>query len=189
MINRLIVISTLILATSLAVNWLLGKSESIGDETYRNDPDIYMLNATIAEYNESGELRNIVSSARFTHFPLTDLTTLKNPQIELRPNARWEISANEGRLLSASTYREEIIELWDNVLANQSEGTNKFVQIQTRSLTVYPDRNYLETDEKVFIDNEKGRTTAAGMKAFLDTKNFHFFSNETEPVITIFIPN
>ncbi len=103
MINRPIVISTLILATSLAVNWLLGKSESIGDETYRNDPDIYMLNATIAEYNESGELRNIVSSARFTHFPLTDLTTLKNPQIELRPNARWEISANEGRLLSAST--------------------------------------------------------------------------------------
>ena len=189
MINRLIVISTLILATSLAVNWVLDESEAVQDENARNDPDVYMLNATIAEYGEAGKLQHILSAARFTHFPMTDLTSLKEPQIELNPEARWEISAKEGRLLSASTYREEIVELWDRVHANHSAADGKFIQIQTKSLTVYPERDYLETDEKVYIDNETGRTTAAGMKAFLDTGHFQFFSDETERVITIFLPN
>ena len=177
------------IATSLAVNWVLKEPESAGDKAYRNDPDVYMLNAKISQYNEAGNLNHTLSAVRFTHFPLTDLTTLKKPQIELKPNEQWEISANEGRLLSESIYREEIVELWDNVLANQSDKKGRFVQIQAKSLTVYPDRNYLETDEKVFIDNETGRTTAAGMKAFLDTNRFQFFSDDSEKVMTIFLPN
>ena len=148
-----------------------------------------MLNTTITEYNEAGELEHILSAARFTHFPLTDLTTLNKPQIELLPNDHWEISASQGRLLSASTYREKIIELWDSVLANHSDKEGNFIHIRTKSLTVYPDRDYMETDEKVFIDNETGRTTAAGMKAFLDNRKFQFFSDEAEPVMTIFLPN
>ena len=189
MINRLIVIGTLILATSLAVNWLLDDSEVLHDETARNDPDVYMLNATIAEYAPTGELQRILSAGRFTHFPLTDVTTLEEPRIELQPDNRWEISAREGRLLSASTYREEIVEFWDSVLANHSKPTGAFIQIQTSSLTVFPDNDYMETDAKVYIDSETGRTTAAGMKAFLDTQHFQFFSKGKERVITIFLPN
>ena len=188
MINKLIIISTLILTTSLAVNWVLEEPETVRDETSRNDPDVYMLNATIADYGETGKLEHILSAKKFTHFPLTDLTTMKEPQIDLKAEYHWEISAREGRLLSASTYREEIIELWGNVLANQAAKDDTFIQIQTKSLTVYPDRDYLETDERVFIDNETGRTTAAGMKAFLNTGYFQFFSDKTEPVITVFLP-
>lgn len=191
MINRFIVISILILAFSLAVNWILDELETSEDETTRNDPDLYMLNATISEYSDEGRLQHILSADRFTHFPLTDLTTLKAPKIELKPHDAphpWQISSTEGRLLSASRYREEIVELWDQVLANQSSSDGRFIQIQTRSLTVYPEREYLETDEKVYIDNETGRTTAAGMKAFLDSGRFQFFSNDTERVLTIFLP-
>ena len=83
MINRLIVISTMVLATSLAVNWVLNETESsIGHETYRNNPDVYMLNATISKYNHAGTLNHTLSAARFTHFPLTDLTTMKKPEME-----------------------------------------------------------------------------------------------------------
>ena len=189
MINRLIFISTLILATSLSVNWVLNESESSQDEKSNNHPDIYMRNAQIAEYNEAGELRHTLFAAKFTHFPLTDLTTLRMPQIEFTRKGHWEISADEGRLLPSSKYREEIIELWDSVLANQSSADGTFTQIQTKSLTVYPERGYLETDKKVYIDNEVGRTTATGMKAFLDSGHFQFFSKENEPVTTIFLPN
>jgi lipopolysaccharide export system protein LptC len=191
LINRLIVISTLILASSLAVNWILDDSQSPELEAAQNDPDLYMLNASINQFSTEGVLTHTLSAARFTHFPLTDLTTLKSPRIELGSENTanpWRIAASEGRLLSASLYREEIVELWNNVLANQSSDSREFVQIQTNSLTVYPEREYAETDEKVYIDNQTGRTTAAGMKAFLDTGKFQFFSDGEERVITIFLP-
>jgi len=192
LINRFFVIATLILASSLAVNWILDESEEPARETARNDPDLYMLNAAINQFGNDGRLQHTLSAQRFTHFPLTDLTTLQSPHIRLRPDnvsSPWEIEADEGRLLSESLYREEIVELWDNVLANQTISGAEFVQIQTESLTVYPGREYLETDRKVYIDNQTGQTTAAGMKAFLDSGRFQFFSDGNERVMTIFLPD
>lgn len=191
MINRFLVISILILVSSLAVNWLLEEPEKQALISTRNDPDLYMLNATIKQFGDGGELQHTLSAERFTHFPLTDLTTMQAPRIELGPGDKtknWDISAREGRLLSESLYREEIIELWSDVLVDQSGAGDQFVLIQTSSLTVYPERNYAETDEKVYIDSLTGRTTAAGMKAFLDTGRFQFFSNQQERVLTIFLP-
>lgn len=190
MINRFVVLSTLILAFALAINWMLDESEKTEPDEPRNDPDLYMLNAAIHQYDQAGALQHTLEAARFTHFPLTDLTTMKSPSIALGKveTSPWRISADEGRLIPASDYREEIIELWNNVLAIHSETTARFINIQTESLTVYPEREYAETDRKVYIDNQNGRTTAAGMRAFLDRGRFMFYSTDTERVRTIFLP-
>ncbi|MDA0979484.1 MAG: LPS export ABC transporter periplasmic protein LptC [Proteobacteria bacterium] len=187
--NRIITLSTVLLALSLSINWILDESAAPQEDTARNDPDLYMLNASIRQFDESGSLQHILTAGRFTHFPLTDLTTLQSPSIQLASleDDQWEITAQEGRLLPASRYREQIVELWDNVLASRVE-SNRFISIQTSSLTVYPEREYLETDQRVFIDSQSGRTTAAGMKAFLDTNKFMFFSDNTSRVTTIFLP-
>ena len=192
MINRIIVLSTLILAFALTINWFMAESEEAVDFTPRNEPDMYMLNATISQFDPEGELQHRIAANRFTHFPLTDLTTMKFPTLALgraRDSDPWEITSNEGRILPASDYREEIVELWSNVLASQWSNSSAFINIQTDSLTVYPERDYAETDEPVFIDNQSGRTTAAGMKAFLDTGKFMFYSTPTHRVTTIFLPN
>jgi lipopolysaccharide export system protein LptC len=151
-----------------------------------------MLNATISQFDPEGELQHRIAANRFTHFPLTDLTTMKSPALALgrtRDSDPWKITSSEGRILPSSEYREEIVELWSNVLASQLSNGSAFVNIQTNSLTVYPERDYAETDEPVFIDNQSGRTTAAGMKAFLDTGKFMFYSTPTHRVTTIFLPN
>jgi len=192
MINRIIVLSTLILAFALTINWVMVESEDTEDLTPGNEPDLYMLNATINQFDEEGELQHQIAANRFTHFPLTDLTTMKSPAIALgrrRDSAPWEITSNEGRILPSSDYREEIVELWSNVLASKSDSGSEFINIQTNSLSVYPERDYAETDETVFIDNQSGRTTAAGMKAFLDTGKFMFYSTPTHRVTTVFLPN
>ncbi len=189
MINRIIVLSTLVLAFAVSINWILEQSEEPGQLEPRNDPDLYMLNAAINQFDETGQLQHTLSASRFTHFPLTDLTTMKVPSLELQVGELpWEITAREGRLLPSSSYRDEIIELWDNVLAAQAGRGGKFINIQTESLTVYPDREYAETDAKVYIDNQTGRTTAAGMKAFFDISKFMFYSSDTERVTTIYLP-
>jgi len=192
MINRIIVLSTLILAFALTINWVMMESDESAELTPGNDPDFYMLDATISQFDGKGELQHRIAANRFTHFPLTDLTTMKSPALELGrtgDSVPWEITSSEGRILPSTEYREEIVELWSNVLAAKSGSGGDFINIQTNSLTIYPERDYAETDETVFIDNQSGRTTAAGMKAFLDTGRFMFFSTPTRKVTTIFLPN
>ena len=157
----------------------------------KNDPDLYMLNATITQYNDSGNIQNEISADRFTHFPLTDMTALISPNMRLFPDTDdepWDIESKKGRLLSQSVYREQVVELWDDVLAIQQNVDGSFIHIQTQSLTVYPEREFAETDQKVYIDDNSGRTTAAGMKAYFDEGKFVFYSTPTERVHTIFLP-
>ena len=192
MINRLIVLSTLIIAFALTINWFITDSEEELDFTPRNEPDFYMLNATINQYGPEGKLQHRIAANRFTHFPLTDVTTMKFPALSLgrtRDSDPWEINSSKGRILPSSDYREEVVELWSNVLASQSSNKSEFVTIKTNSLTVYPERDYAETDEPVFIKNQSGRTTAAAMKAFLNTGKFMFYSTPENRVTTIFLPD
>ena len=192
MINRIVVLSTLLLAFALSINFVLDEAEVPEEKTPRNEPDLYMLNATIEQFDEDGLLQHRIDADRFTHFPLTDLTTMKSPAMALAHSdnsAPWDITAAEGRILPGTNYREEVVELWNNVLAARNGRQGRFVNIQTESLTIYPEQDYLETDAKVFIDNETGRTTAAGMQAFLDEGRFMFYSTDEDRVTTIFLPN
>ena len=192
MINRLIALSTLIIAFALTINWFMTESKEELDFTPRNEPDLYMLNATINQFGPEGELQHRIAANRFTHFPLTDVTTMKFPALKLgrtRDSDSWEITSRKGRILPSSDYREEVVELWNNVLASQSGNESEFVTIETNNLTVYPERDYAETDEPVFIKNQSGRTTAAAMKAFLNTGKFMFYSTPEHRVTTVFLPD
>jgi lipopolysaccharide export system protein LptC len=192
MINRLTALSSLIIAFALTINWFMADSEREVDFIPRNEPDLYMLNATINHFDLEGELQHRIAANRFTHFPLTDVTTLKFPALALGKTGEsdpWEITSRDGRILPASDYRKEVVELWRNVLASQSGNGSKLVTIETNSLTLYPGREYAETDEPVLIKNQSGRTTAAAMRAFLDTGEFMFYSTPTDRVTTIFLPD
>ena len=192
MINRLIVLSTLIIAFALTINWFMPESEEELDFTPRNEPDFYMLNATVNQFDPEGELQHRIAANRFTHFPLTDVTTMTFPALALgrrRDSDPWEITSSKGRILPSSDYREEVVELWNNVLASQSGNESEFVTIETNSLTVYPERDYAETDQPVFIKNQSGQTTAAAMKAFLNIGKFIFYSTPEHRVTTIFLPD
>ena len=99
----------------------------------------------------------------------------------------WSISSSNGRLLSKSIYREEVMELWDDVLLSRQSQDVQFVNIKTQSLTVYPEREYAETDLKVSINDNASTTSAAGMEAHLDQEKLVFFSNREERVNTVFM--
>ena len=192
MINRLIVLSTLIIVFALTINRFMTESKEDLDFTPSNEPDLYMLNATISQFGPEGELQHRIAANRFTHFPLTDVTTMKFPKLALgrtRDSDPWTITSSKGRILPSSDYREEVVELWRNVLASHSGNESEFVTIETNSLTVYPERDYAETDEPVFIKNQNGRTTAAAMKAFLNKGKFMFYSTPENRVTTIFPPD
>ncbi len=190
--NRATILASLILVFAIATNLILEQSDSLPPAPMlRNDPDLYMLNATVTQFDDDGNLQHTIKADRFTHFPLTDMTSLIFPNLRLFPHSKkepWDIEAKNGRLLSQSVYREEVVELWNDVLAVQQTDSGHFVRIQTQSLTVYPEREYAETDQKVYIDDNSSRTSAAGMKAFFRGGKFIFYSTPTERVHTIFLP-
>jgi LPS export ABC transporter protein LptC len=91
-------------------------------------------------------------------------------------------------MITNSSFREEVVELWGNVLAVKQNPDGSFVNIQTQELTVYPERDYAETDKKVYIDDNSGRTTAAAMQASFVEGKFSFSSGALDRVRTLFIP-
>lgn len=191
--NKVLFIAAVILVGVLSTNLLIKKPVPPAQdvELVRNEPDLYMLNATITQFDEKGELQHEIQAARFTHFPLTDLTVLKAPFMNLFSENRelpWEITADNGRLLPGSVYREEVIELWDNVDANREKPGGEFINIQSETMTVYPNRDYAETNRKVQINDDTGETTAAGMQAYFDTGRFLFYSSGGERVHSKFQP-
>ena len=183
----------LLLMVGVATNYFIEPevAENEGDSPRRNDPDIYMLNASITQYADTGAIRHRIDAHRFTHFPLTDITTLRGPELLLyndNQDEPWDLSAAHGRMLPRVVFRDEIIELWDEVRVHQEDGEGNFIHITTESLSVYPDNDYAETDQKVIIDDNTGRTVAAGMKAYFTDGRFLFFSHEEQRVRTTLLP-
>ena len=193
--SRSLLFVAIVLSLAAAINFVLtteAPEATATTEANPNDPDLYMRNATITQFTPSGTRQHLIQAELFTHFPLTDITTLRSPDMTLFPTAKkanpWDIVAEHGRLLPNAGFREEIIELWEDVLAVQTDLDGNFINIRTESLTVHPDTDYAETDQRVTIDDNSGRTTAAGMKAYFEEGKFLFFSREDERVQTILLP-
>jgi len=116
--NRTILVIGLILVIAIATNWFIEITEQQPPPATmaRNDPDLYMVNAEMTQFNEKGEMEQQISAQRMTHFPLTDVTTLKEPNLKLysaSEEAPWDIVALNGRMLPKALLRDEIVELWD----------------------------------------------------------------------------
>lgn len=189
--NRTIILICLIILIAIATNWLLEQSVTEQPETVPtgNDPDLYMANAEIVSFDESGVIQHKIRATRFTHFPVNDVTVLKDPNLDLISEETWNIAARNGQLLPKPPHPEQIVEFREHVVATREAAGGDFTNIQTERLVVFPERDYAETDENVYIDNASGRTSAAAMKAWLDPGRFQFFSRAEERVNTTLLPD
>lgn len=183
----------LILIIALATNWIIDATEHEPrkEPTARNDPDQYLVDADVIQFNQNGQKAHELKAERMTHFPLTDVTTLKAPNLTLYSESKtapWSIVARNGRLLPKSPLRDESVELWDTVVASRKRADGSFIHIKSKSLTVFPRKNYAETTDKVFIDNNSGTTSAGAMKAYLDPGRYEFFSRNGQRVNTVLFP-
>ena len=191
--TRNILLFSLIILFAIATNWVLDQEEQANDEAImgRNDPDLYMLKAKITQFSLDGSRQHEILASRLTHFPLTDMTALIEPRVNLYardPINPWTITADNGRLLPESQLRDEIVELWDNVLAEKSDSKGDLVQFRTESLTIYTGQDFAETDQKVIVDGASGRTSAAGMKAYLKEGRYLLTSSKATRVMTTLQP-
>ena len=192
--NKTYLLICLILFVTFSTNYLLDTSE-YDDKTEvmaQNDPDFYMVNPDIVQFDATGKQQHLISADHLNHYPLTDMTTLRTPNLTLYAEKTeqppWDISAKHGRILPESQLRDQIVELWDDVLAVRTNQNNSFIHIQTKALTVFPDRDYAETDQQVHIDSHTGNTVAGGMMAYFEENKFIFLSSGRQRVHTTLLP-
>ena len=141
----------------------------------KNEPDLFLEHASLAQFDQRGILSSQITAERFTHYPLTDVTALQSPRIKLfierEPNP-WHIHSTAGRLLPLTEYRKETVELWDKVNANRLHRDGTQTIITTAALTVFANESRAQSDEAVVITTSNSVTRASSMQAWLDSGQF-----------------
>jgi len=157
-------------------------------------PDLELSGASISQYRDRGTLRYVLRSPQIKHFRGQAVTSLVEPDLELHgePEPPWRMTARRGTIRNVERLESQPAEsvlLEDDVRMSQHYDDGREFELRTPSVTVYPDREYAETDRDVMITTHAGRTHAVGLKGDLDRGLLELFSDVDQRVHTIVLPD
>ncbi len=134
------------------------------------EPDIFMESPVVSQYRDDGTVEYRLLARTASHYQGQYLTLLDDPRLTLfRGQASpWRVTARKGSLSRPpGTAAEETVTLDDHVVLQTTENGGQ-IRLTTPSLTLFPQREYAETDRDVMIDSLFGRTTATGLQGDLE---------------------
>jgi len=158
-----------------------------------DEPDLYMKDAVITQYQPSGGMKYELHSTRIRHFERDNLTRLLQPILTLHNTTAppWKITAEHGYIkhaAAAGSAGEEVVFLRNSVALEQRYSDGRRVRVESPSLYIYPDREYAETEQAVMIDTDVGRTTAVGLRGDLQRGLLELSTSAQQRVHTIVLP-
>ena len=187
----------LLLTGCVAIVFLLRDTDEASTDApseifFSEEPDLFMEDAIVTQYQNDGSLKYELVSNRIRHFEDRNLTRLDSPDLQMyqTDNPPWSARADEGEIKyqpARGNIKEEVIYLHQNVYLEQARG-ERFISLTSEDLTIYPERQYAETDQAVMIDTNAGRTKAVGLAADLERSVLELSSNETQRVHSIVLP-
>lgn len=151
------------------------EEEALAARTSKNaEPDFYLANARSVQFDKSGSVRYSFTANSLKHFPQGDYTLVETPDVTLfhRDGTPWYITAQQGRISEAN----ELIKLWDEVVILRDSAKDP-MRMETRSLTIVPQKDIAQTQQDVVITNRAGRIDATGMVAYIDENRMSLLSN------------
>ncbi|MDU3292091.1 MAG: LPS export ABC transporter periplasmic protein LptC, partial [Pseudomonas aeruginosa] len=127
------------------------------------------------QYQEDGSLDYEMTAVKLEHQKATDITFVTTPDLLLfRGNVQpWHIQSARAEVGP----KGKEVELIDDVRVARTDAKGQPSILTTTRLTVFPDKNYAQTEQAVKIDAANGVTTAVGMKAYLKDSRMHLLSN------------
>lgn len=138
-------------------------------------PDFFMDNPRIRQLNEQGRPVYELTSDKATHQVNSDITELDEPRLQYYREGEqppWQLRARYGEVTSQG---DQVL-LSQNVIIEQQLDPRTTRRLSTPELTVFPNRDYAETDQAVRIE-AGGVTTATGMKAYFNDGRIELLSN------------
>lgn len=160
----------LLLALALASAWLLHHLSGDGpreDADERHDPDLFMNDFVTTFMDEQGRPEQDLRARRMEHYPDTDTHELVLPHmrvfqdnanpVQVRSERGWLSADGDLALLQGRVY------IWQDDLDGSRE-----MEIITRDMRVFLDRDYVETEHPAVMRTESGESHSIGLRAYLD---------------------
>ncbi|MEL0169218.1 MAG: LPS export ABC transporter periplasmic protein LptC [Pseudomonadaceae bacterium] len=128
-------------------------------------PDFYIENARIQMLDEQGKIAYQLTTSHAVHQIDDGSTHLEDPELLFyrgEDPTPWLLKSKQGVV----TERGDRVDLTTDVLLKQNSAEAR--QLTTSALTLFPGRDYAETDQPVTIEAARSVTTAEGMQLFLN---------------------
>lgn len=129
--------------------------------------DYYIINGRIIDYDNNGQLKQLLNSSQLEHQPLQQQTLVKNPVLQLYTNNLPSRKASS--LTGMIGDNNDFILLTGKVLLQDNADSALANNLSTELLKLYPQKNQAKTDKKVTITNSSSTTTSVGMT--IDTES------------------
>lgn len=137
--------------------------------------DGYALNTRTVQYRLDGKVQYELTAERSEHVKATDVTLVTRPDMLAFRGTEfpWHIRSARAEIAPGGTQAELI----DDVRVQRTDERGRPVLLTTTRMTVFPDKQYAQTEQAVRIDAANGVTTANGMKAYLEDGRMLLLSN------------
>ncbi len=145
-----------------------GKKTSVADSFFNA--------ATIINFGENGLPKSRVIGKQLFHYPDHEDSEIIAPVITFfrATGSPVLITADRGWINEAGT---RVFLKGHTVIERAKTAQNAYSKLETPELTIWPDKEYAETDKKVKISSESTIATGVGMKAYLDKEHYYLLHN------------
>lgn len=172
-------LGTLIVALLGAVGYWNVRPESFMDKQASNKADnpvdFYVLGASTQQFQADGKLRYTMTTTKLEHLKASDITLLDKPDLHLYRGTQypWHVSSEKGEVAPEGKQ----VELINRVRVARTDAKGRPTIITSSRMTVFPDKEYAQTQQAVRIEAANGVTTAQGMKAYMNDGKINLLSN------------
>ncbi|WP_263260409.1 LPS export ABC transporter periplasmic protein LptC [Pseudomonas sp. RIT-PI-S] len=136
--------------------------------------DYYAINAHTVQYLPDGKMQYEMTADKVEHFKASEVSHVSKPVMDIYRGTPfpWHVRSERAEVNPDGTQ----VELIEAVRLNRTDQQQRTTVITTSRATVFPQKQYAETDQDVRIDGAGGVTTAKGMKAYLNDSKIHLLS-------------
>lgn len=136
----------------------------------------FFNSAEIINFAETGIPKSKIIGDQISHYPGEEDSEITNPRITIFRDSAPPvyISADQGWINNDGT---RVILKGHTVIKREQSQVNQFSQLESPQLTIWPNRDYAETDKAVKITTDSTVATGIGMKAYLDTEHYYLLNN------------
>ena len=137
--------------------------------------DYYALNTRSLQYLPDGKLQYEMTADKVEHLKASEVTLLTTPDLQMYRGTAypWHVQSERGEVNPDGTE----VELIDSVRVARTDEKDRTTIITSTRMTVFPQKQYAQTERDVRIDGAGGVTTGKGMKAYLKDGRIDLLSN------------
>ncbi|WP_313738607.1 LPS export ABC transporter periplasmic protein LptC [Pseudomonas sp.] len=175
-----IVLFSVIAALLGAVGYWNLSPESFLDDTPQaqvdeNAIDYYAINAHSVQFLPDGKRQYEMTADKIEHVKASEVTLVTQPDLQMYRGTAfpWHIQSKHAEVNPDGTE----VELIDSVRIARTDEKNRNTLITSSRMTVFPQKQYAQTEQAVRIDGAGGTTTGTGMKAYLKDGRMDLLSN------------